>query len=49
MAGYYDNNTIFFHNGAFVAAKEAGMGFYSHSVHYRFSVSEKHYGSAINQ
>jgi branched-chain amino acid aminotransferase len=40
MANYYNENTIIYHNGAFVKAAEAKMDLYSQSLHYGYSVFE---------
>ena len=40
MATYYTENTILFLNGEYVKASEAGMDFYSQSLHYGYSVFE---------
>lgn len=40
MPSYYNNDTILFHNGAFVKATEATMDLYSQSLHYGYSVFE---------
>ena len=40
MATYYNENTILFLNGEYVKASEAGMDFYSQSLHYGYSVFE---------
>ena len=40
MAGYYNEHTIIYLNGAFVKAAEAKMDFYSQSFHYGYSVFE---------
>ncbi|NCI45198.1 branched-chain-amino-acid transaminase [Sediminibacterium soli] len=40
MASYYDNNTVIYHNGAFVKAADAKMDLYSQSLHYGYSVFE---------
>jgi branched-chain amino acid aminotransferase len=40
MVHYYNENTIIYHNGAFVKAAEAKMDLYSQSLHYGYSVFE---------
>ncbi len=40
MATYYNNNTIIYHNGAFVKAADTKMDLYSQSLHYGYSVFE---------
>jgi branched-chain amino acid aminotransferase len=40
MANYYHENTIIYHNGAFVKAADAKMDLYSQSLHYGYSVFE---------
>lgn len=40
MTSYYNEDTILFLNGDFVKATEAGMDFYSQSLHYGYSVFE---------
>jgi len=40
MALYYNENTVLFHNGAFVKAVDAKIDLYSQSLHYGYSVFE---------
>jgi branched-chain amino acid aminotransferase len=40
MATYYNNNTIIYHNGAYVKAADARTDLYSQSLHYGYSVFE---------
>ncbi|MBV9989397.1 MAG: branched-chain amino acid transaminase [Chitinophagaceae bacterium] len=40
MTNYYNENTIIYHNGAFVRAADAKMDLYSQSLHYGYSVFE---------
>jgi branched-chain amino acid aminotransferase len=40
MASYYNENTVVYHNGNYVKAKEATMDLYSQSLHYGYSVFE---------
>jgi branched-chain amino acid aminotransferase len=40
MASYYNENTVIYHNGAFVKATDAKMDLYSQSLHYGYAVFE---------
>src|ERR1043166_4242783 len=37
---YFDDNTIVFLDGKYIKAKDAGLGFFSETIHYGYSVFE---------